>query len=453
MQHTRGRTRRRTRALGALSCAVLAVVIVPTAAAAPGSAGQLDLATCAQTIRVSVSSSGEQANGPSERPTVSGDGTKVVFMSHATNLVRGDTNNASDIFLRDLLRNTTTRISVSSRGEQANGGSAIDTRISTNGRYVVFSSEASNLVPGDTNGKVDVFVRDLVRGTTTRVSVNSKGEQANGDSMRPTLDNSGRYIAYTSVASNLDAHDTNGTWDVYLYDQVNRTTKRISVLPDGTEPNGASDGPQVSPDGAYVGFFSLATNLVSGDVDDFLDVFRADLATGAVTLISRNRTGGANDDLSVGGISSQDNRFVSFASHATNLTAQSPQGHDSHPYVLDTSTDTIQILDIGAEGQTGNSGGFWSAITLDGKKVTFTSASDNIVPNDLNAGRDVFIRDLVHQTTSRVSVAADGSEGNDASYFGYANANASIIGFMSFASNLVPGDTNGVVDVFVRISR
>ena len=169
-----------------------------------------------------------RAMPPAPNSAISGDGRFVAFVSAATNLVTGDNNNAADIFVRDRQAGTTTRVSVTSTGGQANGASS-DPAISADGRYVAFVSRATNLVAGDTNGVRDVFVHDRQTGATTRISVNSSENQGNAESLAPSLSADGRYVAFASSASNLVTGDTNSTSDVFVRDRQAGTTTRVSV--------------------------------------------------------------------------------------------------------------------------------------------------------------------------------------------------------------------------------
>jgi Tol biopolymer transport system component len=227
-----------------------------------------------QTTRVSVASDGAQGNGDSECPSISADGRYVAFASLASNLVPGDTNGRMDIFVHDRLTGQTTRVSVASDGTEGNGDSGFPS-ISADGRYVAFASLASNLVPGDTNGTWDVFVHDRLTGQTTRVSVASGGAQGNGDSRFPSISADGRYVAFQSYASNLVPGDTNGVLDVFVHDRLTGQTTRVSVASDGTQGDSYSFGSSISADGRYVAFASYASNLVPGDTNGWADVFVA----------------------------------------------------------------------------------------------------------------------------------------------------------------------------------
>ncbi|MEG3973280.1 calcium-binding protein, partial [Microcoleus sp. herbarium8] len=232
--------------------------------------------------RVSVDSAGNQANDLSLIPSISADGRFVAFSSRASNLVSGDTNNSDDIFVRDLSTNTTTRVSVDSAGNQTIGGSGSPS-ISADGRFVGFISFASNLVPGDTNNRSDIFVRDLSTNTTTRVSVDSAGNQGNGGFLLgffiPSISANGRFVAFTSFIPNLVPGDTNDGSDIFVRDLSTNTTTRVSVSGASNPGNGDSFNPSISADGRFVAFASFASNLVPGDTNFSNDIFVRDLST------------------------------------------------------------------------------------------------------------------------------------------------------------------------------
>jgi Tol biopolymer transport system component len=224
------------------------------------------------TERVSVSTGGVQAYWPSDDPALSADGRFVAFHSDASHLVPGDTNGLGDVFVRDRRTGRTERVSVSTRGVQGDrdGGSPA---LSADGRFVAFHSEATNLVPGDTNGKRDVFVRDRQAGTTERVSVSTAGGQANDYSYTPAISPGGRFVAFQSLATNLVPGDTNGWGDVFVRDRQAGTTERVSVSTGGVQGNDSSYFPAISAVGRFVAFTSKATNLVPGDTNGKRDVF------------------------------------------------------------------------------------------------------------------------------------------------------------------------------------
>jgi tricorn protease-like protein len=224
------------------------------------------------TSRVSVSSREVQASWPSEVPSISARGRYVSFVSYATDLVPGDTNEATDVFVRDRWKGTTRRVSVSSTGVQ--GDHAVDSAsMSKSGRYVTFVSGASTLVPGDTNDRADVFVRDRRKGTTRRVSLSSREEQADNRSERSSISANGRYVAFDSLATNMVHADTNDAMDVFVRDRWRGNTRRVSVNGSGAQADAESSVPWISSNGRFVGFESYATNLVPGDTNETVDSF------------------------------------------------------------------------------------------------------------------------------------------------------------------------------------
>lgn len=221
------------------------------------------------TTRVSVASDGTEGNFASDAPSISADGRYVAFVSGASNLVANDADQIDDIFVHDLQTRQTTIVSVASDSTQANAGSR-NPVISADGRYVAFASDASNLVANDTNGSRDIFVHDRQTQQTTRVSVVSDGGQSSGGTSTSPLvsiSSNGRYVAFSSPATNLVPDDTNGLNDVFVHDRQTGQTTRISVASDGTQANGDSVDPSISADGRYVAFDSGASNLAPNDTN------------------------------------------------------------------------------------------------------------------------------------------------------------------------------------------
>ncbi len=232
------------------------------------------------------------APGTNTRASVySADGRYVAFASFASNLVPGDTNSLTDVFVHDRQTGKTTRASVDSAGGEANGISILPA-ISADGRFVTFTSFASNLVPGDTNSLTDVFVHDRQTGKTTKVSVDSAGGEANGISFNHVISADGRFVAFTSLASNLVPGDHNGLRDIFVHDRQTGETTRVSVDSAGGEANGSSMFPAISADGRFVAFTSFAFNLVAGDHNGLRDVFVQDRQTGETTRVNADSAGG-----------------------------------------------------------------------------------------------------------------------------------------------------------------
>lgn len=271
--------------------------------------------TTGLTTRVSVSSGGAQANGVSYDGCLSSDGRYVVFGSHATNLVPGDTNGWDDVFVHDRLTGQTERVSVASDGSQADGAS-LSAQISADGRWVVFESWADNLHPGDVNGEGDAFVHDRQTGSTSAVSLTPAGRTASGSSLPAAISDDGRFVAFSSWAPDLVAGDTNGVSDAFLRDRVTASTLRVGLGTGGAQLDGDSFASDLSADASILLFSSAGTAVTPDDVDTYSDAFRRDLLTGAVERISKGWVGDTpgNDSPMFAGDLTPDGSFASFSS-------------------------------------------------------------------------------------------------------------------------------------------
>jgi len=273
------------------------------------------------TERVSVDSGGKQANGSSTGPAVSGDGRFIAFATTASNLVPGDSNGESDVFVHDRQTGTTERVSVDSAGNEADGSSDAPD-ISGDGRFVAFESKAGNLVDGDSNGESDVFVHDRQTGITERVSVDRAGNQGeDGGSDAPAISADGRFIAFASKARNLVPRDFNRRQDIFVHDLDTGDTERVSVDSDGNQATGPTDTPAISADGRFVAFQAGHSNLVPGDANRRQDVFIHDRQTGATEQVSVDGTGTQGNDHSGLASINGDGRFVAFWSLSSNLVS------------------------------------------------------------------------------------------------------------------------------------
>lgn len=355
----------------------------------------------------------------------------------------GDTNREDDVFVRDRLAGVTERVSVAWNSRQGNDLS-FDPAISANGRYVAFTSLASNLVPGDTNKVVDVFVHDRVTGATRRVSIGPAG-QGNSWSGEPRISADGRVVAFTSGASNLVAGDTNRADDVFIRDRLAGVTRRVSVGTVG-QSNHNSGLSAISADGRFVAFDSFASNLVPRDRNHAKDVFVRDLQAGLTRRVSVGGDGQGNSWSEFPAISAH-GRFVAFASAASNLVPRDTN-RTVDIFVRDRQAGLTRRVSVGAAGQSNR----WSefpAISANGRVIAFTSKASNLVPGDTNRADDVFIRDRLAGSTRRVSVGFRGQANGD-SVFPAITADGRSVAFISAATNLVPGDTNNKPDTFVR---
>jgi Tol biopolymer transport system component len=273
------------------------------------------------TTRVSVGPGGAQANYYSASPSISADGRWVAFESFSSNLVGGDTNGETDVFVHDRQTATTTRVSVASGGVQGND-STFHPTMSADGRWVGFLSWASNLVAGDTNGSPDVFVHDRQTGTTTRVNVGPAGIQANAlTNSSAAISADGPWVAFSSSANNLVPGDTNGKSDVFVHDRQTGATTRVSVGPGGAQANSDSLHPAISADGRWVAFRSDASNLLPGDPSIETNVFVHDRQTGTTSRVSEGAAGHPGNGPSYLSTMSADGRWVAFSSDATDLVA------------------------------------------------------------------------------------------------------------------------------------
>lgn len=412
----------------------------------------------ARTERVSVATGGDQADvGITSEPSISSTGRYVAFHSQATTLVAGDTNVAYDVFVRDRRTGRTTRVSVADDGAQGNEDS-VQPSISADGRYVAFRSLADNLVGGYSDrchGPCwESYVHDRRSGSTRRVSVSSAGAEGNGHSAgRPSISPDGRYVAFTSDAKNLVADDTNGVEDAFVHDRRTGSTERISLSHKAAEANGHSITAVISRNGRYAAFTSLATNLTPGIENGTRNVFLRDRVAGTVTRVSVASDGTEADGLSERPSISASGRYVAFSSRAANLVKGDSNGVGD-VFVHDRVTATTiraSVADDEAESDSTSLTSIAGTLSADGQYVAFSSSAGNLVEGDTNGRTDIFVRDRHRGITTRVSVAADGSQADAASGTHCITPDGRHIAFGSLATNLVPDDTNGVWDVFLGV--
>jgi Tol biopolymer transport system component len=359
-------------------------------------------------IPVVLNANGEPPNDEVYNAAISDDGRFIAFQSRADNLVPDDTNESDDIFLLDRNSGEIRLLSVADDGARAEYDLLLS-GMSDDGRYVIFESFMGNPFPQSFDGRGGIYLHDTVMGRTEIVSPLGQGNPANGSTYLAEISSNGRYIVFLSTADNLVPGDTNTVCtnrftgatglnceDIYLYDRENGTTERISVLPDGTQGNDRAEQAKISNDGRWVAFTTSASNFLPTDPNDGAcyypptdsqvncpDLFLRDRETGAVTLISK-----AND------------------------------------------------------GTPGNMGASLTDISADGRFITYDSESDNLVPGDTNGLRDVFLYDREADSTVRLSVAPDGTEGDGTSWGGSLSPDGRYVVFDSHANTLVDGDSN-----------
>lgn len=394
---------------------------------------------CDFVVRASVDTSGHDANSSSLDSSISADGRYVAFWSGASDLVSGDGNGHQDVFVRDLRTKHTVRASVDTAGGDANGDSFYPT-ISGDGRYVAFASRATDLVAGDAGTTEDIFVRDLQAGTTTRVTVDTAGGDANGNTRHARISADGRHVVFASPASDLVSGDGNGAEDVFERDLDAGTTIRASVDTAGGDPNAGSGStggfspPAIDADGSRVVFFSSASDLVPGDGNGLSDMFVRDLSAGTTTRVSVDTAGGdANGPSDAGGgrpSITGDGKVVAFASFAGDLVTGDTNGAGSDVFVRDLAAGTTTLASGDSHGGSGPS------ISDDGRLVSYQTTQ-------------VWVHDLQSGSTALAS-ARYGRAANDISGAAALSADGRYVSFHTAASNLANNDGNGGFDVYVR---
>lgn len=398
--------------------------------------------------RISNDAAGNNGNQSSGVPSSSGDGRFVAFFSDATNLVAGDTNNKRDIFVRDRVLETQTRASVSTAGVAGDGESTFP-YISGNGRFVVFESDSSNLVNGDSNGVRDIFIRDLQSETTERVSVGPGGAQANAASARARCSADGRFVVFHSSASNLVVGDNNNQVDVFLHDRQTGVTARVSVATGGAEGDGSSSVPSISDDGNLIVFESQAVNFAANDNNLETDVFLHNRTTATTIRISSTAGGASTNGFSAYPQISGDGKFVSFSTNATNFPDIANDGDEFEDIILySIAHGTFERISKGLGGAPPDGNCLFPGISGDGRFVTFSSLATNLVDEDNNNREDAFIYDRAFDVTLRVSLAPDGTQIDGFARNVSISADGNFVAFMSDATNLLPMLFSGTTQVY-----
>ncbi len=388
-------------------------------------AGTLACNPTGSMVSASVSSSNLQGFGDSSRPVISADGRYVAFVSFAANLVPNDTNGSPDVFRFDRLTCTTIRVSEAPDGTQGNGNSSFPT-ISSDGRYVAFDSFSSNLVSGDTNGQWDVFVRDLQLNTIKRIQV-VPDNSTYATSGFPSISDDGRYVAFQSLIGS--------TIPIEVYDLS--TDQRVTIASDGRDP-------VISGNGRYIAF-TTNLNLVAGDTLNNTDLYVYDRQTSQYDRITPDGAVSYTYPPSI----SDDGRFVSFRSGASNLVTSDTNGY-ADIFVRDRQLGQTTRVSLATDGTQGNSYSEQPVISGDGRYVVFTSDATTLVAGDSGSFKDVFVHDNQTDQTYKISVSFGGALADgDSDYSVDISSDGAYIMFSSYAQNLVSGDINGKYDVFV----
>jgi hypothetical protein len=452
---------------------------------------------------LSVTPAGLPGDLGGDNASISSDGANVAFTSASNDLVAGDTNGSADVFVRNLQTNATQRVSLTSSSSEITGGDSLDASISGDGNRIVFGSISSNVVPNDTNGVEDVFVRDLQSGTTLRADVTNTGVEANARAFLPRVANGAGPIGFVSAADNLDPEDHDNNADLFL--RTADGSVRVGSRKTTTIPNAPQSQPVLDTSGGVLGFVTDATNLVSvtnapgsvmvrdlptklnelvsvqdngfsaplsgfdpalsadgglvafttldsvdlSDSNFSYDVYVRDRSAGTSDLVSVATNGTQGNDSSHMASMSDDGRYVSFLSTATNLVPGDTNGVED-VFVRDRVAGTTTRVDLSTMGAQADASVLGAHISSDGSTLVFWTAADNLVAGDTNSAVDVFVRDLVHQTTTRVSVDGTGLQANGPSRNAVIDHSGQVVAFESDATNLVASDGNGATDVFVH---
>src|SRR6056297_342788 len=409
----------------------------------------------AQVERISLASDGSEANADSYQPALSDDGSMLAFRSNAGNLVAGDTNGQSDIFVRDLGAGTTRRVSLQLDGSQSVSYNRFP-GISGDGTRVVFAGAATTVVT--VTAVVDLDAEPL--SVTHLLPRDAGGNPAPAlrARLQPALSGNGRFVTLHSPHTFADAHpasvrpladDDNQAHDVFVLDIETQPTpalERVSRDSLGDQGRGDSISGSLSDTGRWVAFDSLADDLVPGDVNEKSDVFIRDRDTGTTELVSADSNGEFGNDESRNAHVAGNGNFVAFRSKASNLVAADGNARWDI-FVRDRSAGTTERVSVSSTGAEGNNNSMEASISDDGRFVAFRSLASNLVAGDDNDRADIFVHDRTSGATALVSrtpnEAANGSSANPA-----ISGDGNWIAFESDATNLVAGDTNGARDLF-----
>lgn len=418
-------------------------------------------------------------NNESLNAVLSADGRYVAFQSAASNLIAGDRNNSWDVFVRDRQSRTTELISASSAGVQGNADST-QPSISADGRFVAFSSFSDNLVPGGTNHQWQVFVRDRTAHTTEMISVSSAGEPGNHRSETPSPESisaDGRYVVFQSDSTNLVAGDTVVRWKIYVRDRQEHTTRLVSVSSAGAPAGKNCHYPSISADGRFVTFQSAALNLTAHkDLynGENQNIFLRDLPGGTTEMISISAADMPGDHSSANATISAEGRYVAFLSSAVNLikgeegrapdllrasrggelpsTRTVPTVRKADIYVRDRQTGVTRTVSLSNSGQRANHRTFTPFIAADGGFVVFASTAGNLVPvgnsTRFRITSEIYLRAMGANATERIS---EFPTGVGAAEFSSGNPSLSADGrFVAFHSVVYPQGTRNFANIYVR---
>ncbi len=405
-------------------------------------------------ILASTSDSGVKGLDWSFEADISADGATVAFHSIATNLDPADTDPNADVYVKNVATEAITLASTSDTGVKALSGSLppdeSGPRISADGTKVVFVSTATNLDPADADGLFDVYVKDLTTGDLTIASTSDSGVKGNGDSDSADISEDGSTVTFRSRSTNLDPGDTDSLSDIYSKDLATGELTLVSVTQSGVKGNRVSSlnsAPAISGDGTKVVFETASTNLDPADADIDGDIYVKDLTSGELTLVSTSDSGAKGNLSSAQPAISADGWTVSFTSAATNLDP-ADSSTDQDIFIKDLVTDEVTLASTSDTGVKGNDSSHHSALSSDGDIVTFQSFATNLDPRDSDGVQDIYVK---VQGTGDIVLASTSSTGSKGMGWDPSmSADASRVVFYSMSDRLHPADPDGLEDVFVK---
>jgi Tol biopolymer transport system component len=417
-------------------------------AAAAGDVAQPDSGSPVWIVRVSVDSAGTPAHANTDDSSMSSDGRFVAFTSAATNLVASDTNQALDVFVHDVVTGTTVQASVTTAGVEG-GYDSQNPVISGNGRYVAFASQGINLCPGKTGFHLDVSLRDLVAGTTSCLSLDASGNAGTGQSNFPSISDDGAYVAFESTSHTMIPSQFIVESQIYVRDVATGTAQIASVDSAGNPGDFASTTAAMSGDGRYVAFVSQSTNLVPGDTNGAKDIFLHDMTTGATERVSISTSGAqSNGDCDYPFVS-RDGSLVFFSCSASTLVSGVTQAaYDM--FVRDRTSGTTSLVGppVGTFHSIGGTPIMRPAVSADGRYVAFASNDPSVLPGKNTSGSDVYVVDRTTSQIRRVSRTPSGAGSTGSSVEPSISADGQRVVFDSTANDLVSRSNDGYVALY-----
>lgn len=401
-------------------------------------------------IRISVGSDKSEGNAISSFPYISGNGNFVTFQTSATNFFANTVASTTNVVLYNRKTKALTLVSKGLDGNPGNLGST-SADISKTGRFVIFTSNASNLVAGDTNGRLDAFIFDRTEDSITRISKSFSGGELNGASYAAGISPNGRYVTWLTYASNVSDSDTDTFGDVYLYDRLSDSSELISVSSDEEKGNDESyvGNSTVSNSGRFVVFSSSASNLVLPRINTSTNrtVYLRDRTEGTTQVVSLDSSNTEAIGDAVKPSISADGRVVGFGSEANITPTDSNSVADA--FLRKIRSGKTSLMTRGRSGQQGNQGGSYRHMDEFGNYVSFSSESTNLTKISSNNKEQVYLKKSKGRSVELLSVNKSGVAGNEDSVWPMISSDARWATFFSGATNLVENDSNDNFDVFL----